>query len=217
MKKLFLAIGIALSLGAMNQSYAADAGKGSVTREDAAAVQKGVQELAQMFGVEKPKPAQQAQVASTPAPTKTVADVMDKAVDKISDVVGAMAQAIKNIAPDVWRIMIKQQYAKAIGGILPWLGLALIVWVVSRSFKQWRLRVIGERNAVTGDENLEKFDKAHGDEYSWACGLYYGSLIITGLAFFFAILDLRTSIQLLINPEFYAIQDLLRMILNKGM
>jgi hypothetical protein len=216
MKKLILAIGIALSLSAMSPSYAADAGKGSVTREDAAAVQKGVEELGQMFGVEKPKPTQHVPVA--PAQTKTVADVMDKAVDKISDVVGAMAQAINNVAPDVWRIMLKQQYAKAISEVVVPTVFGIILVVAWLCLRALRVRIKKADPDVTFCKKNEE-GKSTDDPT-----LYGGAAIIMwiiGVIFGFDALwfgnRLADSSLLLINPEFYAIQDLLRMILNKGM
>lgn len=216
MRSLIIVLVWTCFLTTTNQVVAEDK-TANISTEDAAAVQKGVRELGQMFEVdvpekEQPTPTTEAPEATTP--TKTVADVMDKAVDKISGVVGTMAKAIENIAPDVWRIMLKQQYAKAIGGVIPSLGFVIVVWTLSRSFKKWRQRLIDGANT---SKDADQYMRNINDEYVWACGFYYGSLIITAFSSLNLVYALRDSIQMLINPEFYAIQDLLRMMLNKGM
>jgi hypothetical protein len=81
-----------------------------------------------------------------------------------------------------------------------------IFWIISRSFKKWRQKKIDAKQDYSND-----------NEYLWACGLYYVSLILTGVMSLFTFMTLGESIRLLINPEYYAIQDLLRMILNRGM
>lgn len=199
MRKLIFATLVALSLSLATPLFAADTEKTSVSQADAAAVQKGVQELGQLFGVEQPKKEEprKAEVSTT---EKTVAQVMDKAIDKVSDVVGAMAQAINKIAPDVWRIMIKQQYAKAIMACIVPVGfLAVLLTYMYFVGKLW---------------NPKPDDDDHEPRMWIARILPIGLSCFAGLWFFNRLAD---AAALLINPEYYAIQDLLRMILNKGM
>jgi len=207
MKKLIFATLVALSLGmATPPLFAADTEKASVSQADATAVQKGVQELGQLFGVEKPKKEEpkKPEVSNT---EKTVAQVMDKAIDKVSDVVGAMAQAINKIAPDVWRIMIKQQYAKAIMACVVPVGLLLVMIVY--------MTLVGKYWKPARPEDHEG-DKEVEWELRMAFVRIFPTIVacLAGLWFFNRLAD---AAALLINPEFYAIQDLLRMILNKGM
>lgn len=175
-------------------------------QKDSERLRKNVQELGRIFEIE-PEPEPKPAITNTPPPApsthKTVGDVMDKAIDKVSDVVGAMADAIQKVAPEVWKIMLKQQYAKALGNVIPPIGIAIVLWIASRSFKSWRARII----QVNGTNK---------DEYGWACGFYYGSLILISISSIVAVCIFAASIKYLINPEFYAIQDLLRLILNKG-
>lgn len=201
MKKLIFATLVALSLSlATPPLFAADTEKASVSQADAVAVQKGVQELSQLFNVEQPKKeeSKKTEVSNT---EKTVAQVMDKAIDKVSDVVGVMAQTINKIAPDVWKIMLRQQYAKAVMACVVPVGLLMVLILHMKLVgKYWRP------------------DDQDGDEVQARRILVR---IIPTIMTFFAGLwffnRLSDSIALLINPEFYAIQDLLRMILNRGM
>lgn len=208
MKNWFFAILMVLSLGT-SPLYATEAEKmGSVSQADAAAVQKGVQELGQMFGVEAPKAKEEIKKDEATTTEKTIAQVMDKAIDKVSDVVGAMAQAIDKIAPKVWEIMLRQQYAKAIMACVVPVGLLVVISIyMGLVGKYWN--PTEPNNDSTEDEKVN---------YYWRMGLVrVGPIIVMCLASLWFFNRLADSVALLINPEFYAIQDLLRMILNKGM
>ncbi len=209
MKKLLMSLFL-FSFLVISNSYADEVSKGGVSQQDAVAVKKGVEELGQLFGVEAPKKETPQQVSPTPTTEKTIAGVMDKAIEKVSDVVGVMAQAINKIAPDVWRIMIKQQYAKAIMNCVVPVGLLLVLFAY--------MKFIGTYWKPEKEEDQEKEDQSEFTEWHLRMCLVrilpIFLLCCAGLWFFNRLSD---SIALLINPEFYAIQDFLRMILNKGM
>jgi hypothetical protein len=176
-----------------------------VSAESAAELRKGVEDLGKMFGVEAPEPAT-APKSEPVAPTKSVADVMDKAIDKISNVVGSMAKALDDVAPEIWRIMMKQQYAKAVMNCVVPLGVLIVIYFyVSIVGKVWN-----PPGPEEGRSSSEEWDAR-------MAFVRVGPTVlacVSGLWFFNRFAD---SIAYLINPEFYAIQDLLRMILNKGM
>lgn len=208
MKKLTFAIFVAALIGMTSVASATDVAStsktSSVSQNDAVAVQKGVQELGKLFNIETPKQPEPAASAPSNA-EKTVAQVMDKAIDKVSDVVGAMAQAINNIAPEVWRIMLKQQYAKAIMACVVPVGVILILLAyMGLVGKYWK-----PEKKTSAYEMTEW-------EARMAC-VRVIPIALTCVAALWFFNRLADSIALLINPEFYAIQDLLRMILNKGM
>jgi len=204
MKNLIFATLVALSLSlATPPLLAADTEKASVSQADAVAVQKGVQELGQLFGVEQPKKEEPKKVEAPSNTEKTIAQVMDKAIDKVSDVVGAMAQAMEKVAPKIWEIMIRQQYAKALMACVVPVGMLLILATY--------MKLVGKYWTT---------ESCDGDGETETGRLFLVRIIPTILACFAGLWffnRLANSIALLINPEFYAIQDLLRMILNKGM
>lgn len=185
--------------------------QGGVSAHDAVAVQQGVVALAKLFEVDVPKKAEPAKAVSEAPPQKSIADVMDKAIDKVSDVVGAMAQAIKNIAPDVWRIMITQQYAKAVASLVVPL---LLVAVCIGAFFASRAR---HMYCIVANADKANPENINSDEI----GFFWAVRVVSALGICMSCIWLANRISesalFLINPEFYAIQDLLRMILNRGM
>lgn len=199
-----LAIGctIALSHSVAQAEEPASATKGALTPADETKLREQIGRLAGAFGVEPEKPA--APPAPQPAPEpekKTMAEVADKALDMASGLVGEVAATLQKVAPHVWRIMVKQQYAKAAADlVLPW-GLVLITFAYMRIMKKrWPI----DGGAGSDEKTARKI---------------IGSIAPACLAGIFAIwgvIALGDTIKYLINPEFYAIRDLLIMLLNKG-
>lgn len=188
-----------------------------VSKQDAAAVQKGVKELGKLFGVEAPEKKVEEPV-KVEVENKTVADVMDKAIDKISDVVGVIAQTMSKVAPEIWEIMLRQQYAIAIMNLIVPLGLILVLSLymifVGYFWKPWKSE---KKDTDTEDEKYKNKKKEEEEETARAIFVRIIptiALCLTGLWFFNRLSD---SISLLINPKYYAIKDLLRMIMNSGM
>lgn len=217
MKKLLIAILFILLLFGAAHATTTDAerrqGEAAITQEavqDTAALQKSAKELAQIFGVDGPKKAEE------PKTEKNMAAVMDKAIDKVSDVVGAMAKAINNIAPEVWRIMVKQQYAKAVGYVVvPFLALLLFIggFFAARARRNYLL-ALAKGDTDQKIQNLEPIAKDETDLFWWFKLVASG---LIGWSCLWLANRIADAALFLINPEFYAIQDLLRMILNKGM
>lgn len=106
---------------------------------------------------------------------------------------------MKNIAPKVWEVMLRQQYARAIGDlVVPWGLIGLILLYVYLIKKWWKIA------EITNKEERE-------------CNLWITRVIPTAICFLLAIWGINRvsdSILLLINPEYYAIKDLLEMILK---
>ncbi len=172
----------------------------ALSQEDAAKAKAQLEALAKAFGVES--------VATTTTKTapveehKTIGDVGDKALDMIGSAVASISETLEKIAPNVWRIMINQQYAKAIGGlIVPWglLLLILLYWKIIR--KAW------------SPEGIED------DSEDFWVRTWIVKIIPCILGFILAIwgcVRLSDSIMFLINPEYYAIRDLITMLLGQA-
>ncbi len=138
-------------------------------------------------------------------PKKTPAEVADKALTILSGYIGTAAKTMEKVAPEVWRVMIRQQYAKAIAA--PFFAFSIICFtaIYTVVMKRWW--------------KIEPKDKeAETTEYCWW-------FVMTNVLPFLLVMifGIRTawclsySTQILINPEYYAFSDLLQLLLNKGM
>jgi len=148
---------------------------------------------------------QQSQTASAPS-GKTVADVLNKALDLVSGSVATIAAGMEKAAPHVWRIMIVQQYANAASGILlPWGLLALVVVYY---------KIIGKRWPKPTEPDHPRYE--FGPNSAWwifsrILPVFFG--IIFGI---WGVDNLSDSLKMLINPEYYAIKDLIVIILQNN-
>jgi hypothetical protein len=140
-----------------------------------------------------------------------MAQVADRALDLTTNFVTTVAGKMEEVAPTVWEIMIRQQYAEAIGGmVVPWgiFFFTLIFALIAR--KAWKLddhekddKIIGDYNSLThrGTRGLFTFF------------IPFMIMLFTGVSGKWA---LRDSIMLLVNPEYYAVRDLLTMLLGNA-
>lgn len=133
---------------------------------------------------------------------KSMADVADRALSILSGYIGSAAQAMQKVAPEVWRVMIRQQYANAVAG--PLLPLALIGFTVLYvvTLKRWwdKSKVVNN-----SDEASARF--------IFTSLVPFVSYVVCGI---WASITIRGSIQMLINPEYYAFRDLLQLVLRSG-
>jgi hypothetical protein len=180
-------------------------------KADAEQIRDAAQGLREVFGVEETATGEQTKKpATTDSSKKTIADVADKAVDMADRMVSKAAESLQKVAPDVWRIMIRQQYVKAISGpILP-LTLLAIVLIYYKVLKKW---IPDHNNSETlGSPN----DPNNPLVFFWIVFQYWIP-VVCGIWFsIWFSMAMTESIKYLVNPEFYAVRDMLMMILNKG-
>ena len=142
---------------------------------------------------------------SAATPGKSVGDVADKALGMFSGAIASLSSTMQKVAPEVWRIMIRQQYAKAISMMsFPLLTLAVITLYSIIIRKMWKTVEYDKKYEVP-DERV--FQIAMADIAPLIFGVIFGMI----LAYHFS-----EAIPLLLNPEYYAIKDLLKMILSPG-
>lgn len=67
---------------------------------------------------------------------KTVGDVADKALGLFTNAIGTLSESLKKIAPEVWRIMIRQQYASAAADLITPFGLLSLALIFYFSFRK---------------------------------------------------------------------------------
>ena len=117
----------------------------------------------------------------------------------VKDLVASVSKTLESVAPNVWRIMIRQQYANAIADlVLPWLlfVIALVIWGITQ--KKWVLK-----DCSSDDEKVARMI------FAWIVHVACGAIFAIWGA-----IALSDSIKYLINPEYYAVRDLLTMLLN---
>jgi hypothetical protein len=139
-------------------------------------------------------------------PKKTPAEVADKALDMFGNVVGQLSAEMEKMAPEVWRIMVRQQYAKAfttLAGPLAAMFFILIfmfiggkVWKHDPSQAFWK----GEREDTPTNRCVRL-----------VCMRFIPILAITAIGATLAS-RLGESVGFLINPEYYALKDLLMLL-----
>lgn len=168
---------------------------GAFTAEDKARAQAQMKQLGELFGVEQPKP----KAEEKQEQPKTIADVADKGLDMIGNMVGKIAVQVEKVAPKIWEVMVLQQYAKAISGlIVPW-GIVILtlmyIFFIRKIFKP------------SGDSS--DWDPNGG--YVWFTMLLPGLIILgTGI---WGLVRLSDAILYLVNPDYYAVRDLVKLLL----
>lgn len=182
------------------------------TPEQKAAAQTALKEVAKNMGVELPaQPAEKQDGAKPDEKKNTVSwpEVADKVVEKSASFVTTVAETLQKAAPEVFRVMVRQQYAVAIGQIIYPLGV-MIVFIVAAAV----LRRFWKKPA-TEDYDINEWGPAYPPGWHVLLTLVIPGVvcIIYGTEFFN---NLGDSIQRLVNPEFYAIRDLLKMLLAPG-
>jgi len=143
---------------------------------------------------------------------KSIVDVLDKGVDKISGFVTSLEGMISKYSPEVWRIMVTQQYSKAVGYPLYYALVVLVILIIGR--------VIGKCFGVTSIKGIfvptdaDMNGREHYDIYKpryWFRVFGAGVVpIAIAIPFIFAFLYYATeSIMIVVNPEYYAIKDII--------
>ena len=190
-----------MALAAESQAPSADppspAPVAGLPAAQAEAIRRDLHALAQAVGVD-PVPAEAKS-------EKTMADVADKALGLASGAITHMAEGLQKIAPEIMRIMVRQQYARAVGDLIApvfcLLGFLIGALVVSgKTKKKW-----------VADTEPNKTDAT--------VALVAASVVLWGLVVVFGgvtAFNLGDAAKRLINPEFYAIRDLVLVLLGRG-
>lgn len=180
-----------------------DSEKPALTPDQIRQIREQLKEIGDL--VSDPKAATEAKTeAKKEEPKKNMADVADKALSLLSGYVGIVAGVMTKIAPEVWRIMVRQQYANAVA--TPFVPLALLGFLaiyMAVIVRWWDKTEVEKRNDC--DEKTQR--------------LWFVNIIPFILFFIFGIwaaIELTSSVRMLINPEYYAFRDLVHILLNRG-
>jgi hypothetical protein len=194
---------IALTLAASPVVVPAPEKDGAFTPDERRQALEALQTIAKTFG-EKEQPQQQQQQQ----PAKTMAEVADKALDLSSKYIGQAAAVIEKAAPRVWEVMVRQQYAKALGELVgPLITILTIILFSSITRSIWKPRDPTE-DFFTRDWFTER--GMRGLLTAFIPGVV---VVICSITFASRFAD---SVMYLINPEYYAIKDLVQLLLKGG-
>lgn len=125
---------------------------------------------------------------------------MDKSFDKVTDYIDKIAAKLGVAGEHVYGVLVKQAYYKGIVDLST--GIFLTLFGIAFSFFLWKVH-------SSNNEYLHNV-KFIGD------GLLHAILhVIHFFLYLFGILWIYLSIGSIINPEYYAIRDLIQMVTNK--
>lgn len=125
---------------------------------------------------------------------KTAADIADQALNMLGDAATKMSDMLQKTAPEVWRIMIRQQYAEAAVNVT----LAALFFGVSIGLYYSTKKVLTVRDNRAYDEEWKVFAKV----------VVFVAILATSIIF---VCNVGYSIGRLINPEYYAIANMLEL------
>src|SRR5687767_4312518 len=106
-------MGLVLAASPLVAQEASPQPNDGLSKQDVEVLKDAVSALQDSFAPTA-SPAPGAQASPAP-PQKNMADVADKVVDLGARAIAQAAGTVQKVAPEVWRIMIRQQYAKAAG------------------------------------------------------------------------------------------------------
>lgn len=207
MKKYFTLFCFLFMTSMSASSFAQDAAqspaKSSINVEDVRQLGEQVKALKAIVS-DDPKPESKPEPKAEPAEqSKSMGDVADKALDMLGGAVGTVADTLKKIGPEVWRIMIIQQYANAarsLAGPLFALIASLIVFFAAR-----------KSLAIKEDE----MGYDHSDWRGFKRVLKGVTWFAPCLCALIVAINLSEAAAMLINPEYYALKDLLGLLTGK--
>lgn len=131
----------------------------------------------------------------------TMTDVLDKGVDSIIGFTTTLEGVISKYAPEVWRIMVTQQYSKAIGNLIFW-GMMLFIPLI--------INYIGRKSlGAQKNEKLLDVDPTEGFLYFIFIIIPSILTVIFSIRFIYV---LSESIMIVVNPEYYALRDIIQML-----
>ena len=173
-----------------------------ITIEEATKLVDNMQELAQMMGLKPATTEEQKKDDAKKAASVTGPEVANKALDMAGNAVSTISAQIEKAAPQVWRIMIKQQYANAIF----WLSMPLGFFIVALIYV-WRSGKWTFENFPNEHPTLT--DKRNCKEYR-----AISQVLLTATSTIWLVIAFGFAIRYLINPEYYAIRNMFQIVLG---
>lgn len=150
--------------------------------------------------------------ASTPKPSgKNMADVANRVIDIVSKSTATIAETVQKAAPEVWKIMVKQQFASALANLIAPIGtIVLVVIAAAVCTSVWPKPVYDSLTVVKDGET------ANGGFYAWYFFFRIVPIVTSVVAGGVLINEMTRSVKKMINSPYYATRDLLQMLLGRS-
>lgn len=184
---------VSFSLPSYAQDAGVDASSSALSVEDKVKLKKQIAELTKLVGAEE--------VVKEQPKEKTAADVADRAIDLFGGMIGTLSENLKKIAPEVWRIMILQQYSKAVKDVI-FHAILLITSVIILFYLKKNIKI--------------KDYSTYSDDRTFVIIFTRIAPMISIIVFSICLaVSVSNSVAYLINPEYYAIKDMLELVNGK--
>lgn len=149
----------------------------------------------------------------------TVGDALDKGLDMAKETVVYLAGKIEQVAPQLWRVLVVQQYVKGATSLINPLGFLLVILLYRRLLLKWWKPQPGD-----DDPKERAFTEAVGEDEipfptrkGWrgllSIAVPLAMLVIGGIWFCSSITD---AAGYFINPNYYALKDIITLVKNPG-
>jgi hypothetical protein len=150
---------------------------------------------------------------------KTVGDALDKGLDMARDTVVYLAGKIEQVAPQLWRVLIVQQYVKGATGLISPVGFLILVFFYRRLLLKWWRPQPGDDdanepllNATTRVDEIPT-PTHRGWRGFLSIMVPLAAIVIGGISFYSALTD---AVGYFINPNYYALKDIIILVKNPG-
>lgn len=203
MKKFWMLFCLMFVTSMAVPSFAQEPTKAPVSVEDVRQLGEQVRALKSIVADEpKPEPKPEPKVES-----KTMGDVADKALDMLGSAVGTVAETLKKIGPEVWRIMIIQQYANAARMLAGPLFALIASVVIYFSLRKATTPISRDRekNVEEDSDDMKNFKRV----------MRFITYVVPCICALIFAIQLSNGIAMIINPEYYALKDLLGLMTGK--
>lgn len=120
----------------------------------------------------------------------------------------SIGSGLQRMAPDAWRIAVKQVYVSSVVSLLSWFVVSSILWAIAASFyKQAKVeRALADEAREKGDSQGTKEREGYSDSFTaWA--ILSAILGGVGLA-----TNLISNVVPLLNPEYAAALKILELV-----
>lgn len=139
---------------------------------------------------------------------KNMADVADKAVDKLAAGVEQVAAAFKKVAPPAWDVMVRQQFVAGIVDLAAFAIGVVAVFVLARRAKTLAEQIVSRK--IRGDvREVKRGYVDHDADPTMAFPWLAAAVLLTVLSAIKFVWWVPESVQQIVNPEYFAAKELL--------
>ncbi len=179
---------------------------------------ESVKQLQQALSVLQEVAQTKAQVTK-PGDHKSVGDALDKGLDMAKTTVVYLAGKIEQVAPKLWEVLKLQQYVKGATLLINPFGFLIVVLLYRHYVQKWwkPLPVDNNPDSPLFHESTSSEDVPLPTRKGWrsifTVAVPLASLVGGGIWFYSSITQ---AIGYFINPNYYALKDIIAMVRNPG-